>query len=416
MSGFAALAERARALYDVGVAAAEPGAAVARHMSSVLADPPGQGGRWQIIALGKAAGAMCAAAMVALPQDSAALVVTNRENAAPLAGARVLAAGHPEPDEDGAAAARAVEACLAALGPQDRLLALISGGGSALLPAPVAGVSLTDKRAVNALLLASGADIGEVNLVRQSLSRLKGGGWLRATRASVSALILSDVPADDLRVVASGPTVAPIGTPEQARALCHRLGIWEALPASARRFLALAPQAMVPVPLAPVRNILIGSNALSLQSMQRAGARLADFPLSGDVDAMAHKLVAALKQLPCGQALALGGETTVQLRGAGLGGRNQELALRVAVLAEAQGLAGDWACLAAGTDGKDGPTEAAGGLVGPDSLATMRRAGVEPVSALARNDSHPALAAAKALVIPGATGTNVADLVVLVRG
>jgi hydroxypyruvate reductase len=217
--------ERAMALIRAGIAAADPGAAVRRGMAAVLENPPGPGGRWQVIALGKAARAMAEAAL---------LVVTNAGNDTPLAGARVMRAGHPQPDDDGALAAAEVIARLTATGPQDRVLALISGGGSAMLPAPAEGMTLADKQAVNRLLLASGADISQVNLIRQGLSRLKGGGWLRLSRAPVTALILSDVPGDDLRVIASGPTVAPVGSRAQAADLALELGIWDRMPEAAR--------------------------------------------------------------------------------------------------------------------------------------------------------------------------------------
>jgi glycerate 2-kinase len=229
--------DRVMALLQAGVAAADPGRAVAAHMADVLADPPGPGGRWTLIALGKAGRAMAAAALEALP-EAEALVITNRGNDAPLARARVLASGHPVPDAAGEAAAREVEALLGAAGPADRVLALISGGGSAMLPAPVDGVSLAEKQEANRLLLGSGADITQTNLIRQALSRLKGGGWLRATRAPVTALILSDVPGDDLRVIASGPTVAPIGPVAEAAATARRLGIWDRLPAAVRAALS----------------------------------------------------------------------------------------------------------------------------------------------------------------------------------
>ncbi|MDP2063979.1 MAG: DUF4147 domain-containing protein [Phaeovulum sp.] len=408
------LQARARAVFAAGVAAADPAQAVARHLPQALADAPEPGGRWRLIALGKAAHAMAGAALAALPRGIPALVVTTREAAKPLAGAVVLAAGHPVPDAAGEAAGRAVEAALTAAMPQDRVLALISGGGSALLPTPVPGISLDDKAAVNRLLLGSGADIGQMNLVRQALSRLKGGGWLRACRAPIVALILSDVPGDDLRVIASGPTVAALGGRAEAVGLCRALGLWAALPAAVRAHLASPETAAAELPAA--RNLLVGSNALSLAAMQAEGAELADFALSGDVGEMAAKIIATLGAMEPGQVLVAGGETTVRLVGRGLGGRNQELALRVALAAEAEGLAGDWAFLAGGSDGRDGPTDAAGAVVGPQTLPAMRRAGIDPAKRLADNDSYPALAAAGALLFTGATGTNVADLAVLLRG
>ncbi|RCW86725.1 glycerate kinase type-2 family protein [Paracoccus lutimaris] len=404
-------AERAMALIRAGIAAADPGAAVARGMAEVLANPPGAGGRWQVIALGKAARAMAEAALAALP-GAEALVVTNAGNDTPLTGARVMRAGHPQPDAEGAAAAAEVIARLGTAGPQDRVLALISGGGSAMLPAPAEGMTLSDKQAVNRLLLASGADISQVNLIRQGLSRLKGGGWLRLSGAPVTALILSDVPGDDLRVIASGPTVAPVGSRAQAADLARALGIWDQMPGAARAALS-RPEDRRALP--PGRNILVGSNGISVAAMQAAGADAGPIPLEGDVQDCAGAIWALAAGLAPGQALAFGGETTVKLVGDGMGGRNQELALRLALLAEARPVGFDWAFASVGSDGRDGPGEAAGGLVGPATLAAIRAGGIDPIDALSRNDSTPALAVGKALVMTGATGTNVADLAVLVR-
>lgn len=398
------LHDQAMTLLRAGVAAAEPGGAVRRAMAAM--QPPAVAGDWRIIAVGKAARAMAQAALAVWP-GVPALVVTNAGNDAPLPGARVLTAGHPEPDAAGEAAALEVEAALAQA--RAGVLALISGGGSALLPAPVAGLSLADKQAVNRLLLASGADIAQVNLIRQGLSRLKGGGWLRVAGAPVVALILSDVPGDDLRVVASGPTVAPIGRRTDACALARRLGIWDAMPEAAREALRRADE----VPRPAARNLLIGSNTQSLAAMARAGAQVAG-ALSGDVQDCAARLLQLARRAAPGQALVFGGETTVRLQGKGMGGRNQELALRFSLLA--RDLPGAWCFAAMGSDGRDGPGHAAGGIVGPGTLAAMRAAGVDPQEALARNDSTPALAAADALIVTGATGTNVADFAVFLRG
>ena len=377
------LAGQARALFDIGVAAADPGRCVAQAMAEVLADPPGPGGRWQVVALGKAALAMARAALARLPDGTPALIVTNPENLAGATGLpatlRVLAGDHPVPAKGSLAAGRAIHHTLAAMTPGDRLLALISGGGSALAVLPAPGLSLADKAGVARLLLASGADIGQMNLLRQQLSVLKGGGWLTLCAAPLHALILSDVPGDDLRTIASGPTVAPLGSRAQARALCHDLGIWARLPGAVRRHLE------APVPAVPRRaadNRLVGSNALSLAAMVAAGGQPAPFALAGGVVRLAPRIAALLAAMAPGQALVFGGETNVSLRGDGLGGRNQELALRVALAVEGAGLTGAWCFLAGGTDGRDGPTQAAGG----------------------------------ALRITGATGTNVADLAVLLRG
>lgn len=398
------LRAEATRLFHAGLVAADPLRAVAQAL-------PGLPRPDLILSVGKAATAMARAALQHYgPTDT--LVVTNDENAAPLHGATVLASSHPVPDARGAAAAAHILHRLSQMQPGQHVLALISGGGSALLPAPVAGVSLEDKAAVNRLLLGSGAEISQMNLVRQQLSRLKGGGLVRAAApAHVTALILSDVIGDDLRAIASGPTVAPLGTRAEAAAILHAHHLWDALPASVRAHLT-APEAPLP-PLPPATNLLIGSNRTSVLAMAAAapGAHVPDAPLVGDVAAAAQRVAAS------GPGITLfGGETTVVLKGRGLGGRNQELALRLALLAEAQNWPAPWVFLSGGTDGRDGPTEAAGALVDHGSLARMRAKGVDPVARLSQNDSNPCLAASDDLLMTGGTGTNVADLQVLIKG
>ncbi len=399
-------------LFQAGLAAADPGAAVRRALTAGMPEP-GPGGRVIVIAVGKAAVTMAEAALPLLPNRADVLVVTNYENHRDLRGARVLAAGHPVPDAAGEAAAQEVEALLAGATAEDRVIALISGGGSALLPAPVPGVTLEEKAEVNRLLLAGGFEITEMNAVRQHLSRLKGGGLLRAAApAPVMALILSDVIGDDLRVIASGPTVAPIAGRAEVIALLRDRGLWGRLPASVQAHL-MRPQAAPALP--PVTNILIGSNRLSLEAMLAAagpGARIVSDHLTGDVSEACARVTAAGRAAARPACLIFGGETTVTIRGTGLGGRNQELALRMAMA----GLPGEWAFLSGGTDGRDGPTDAAGGLVDQGSLARMRAAGADPEALLANNDSHAALEASGDLIRIPATGTNVADVQVLMLG
>ena len=387
-----------------GVAAANPAVAVRKALPSFDQAPT-------LIAVGKAAVRMARAAQSVLGDLPEILVVTNPENASDLPGAQLFAAGHPIPDQIGLKASQTVIAALmrasAALRP---VLCLISGGGSALLPAPIFGISLQDKMDLNALLLASGANIEVINLIRQQLSLLKGGGMLRyASPSPVTSLILSDVIGDDLRAVASGPTVSPIGTRLQACSELKALGLWGQSPASVKTALE-RPQEAIDLPLA--KNILIGSNGLSLSAMGKEipEATLHKIPLVGDVSGAAARVAAV------GPGIHLfGGETTVRLTGTGRGGRNQELALRVALLAEYQNWKGRWLYLQAGTDGRDGPTDAAGGVVCEASVSVMRSVGIDPNQLLANNDSYSALQAAQALLIIGGTGTNVADLGVLIR-
>lgn len=391
--------------FQAGLAAADPKAAVERALAQGAF--PSISGRVFILALGKAAGAMMEAALSVLPKPHAALVITNYENASPVAGARVLAAGHPVPDENGLQAGLAVQRVLARTTAQDAVLVLVSGGGSALLPAPVPGVTLQDKAQVNRLLLGAGLDITQMNLVRQHLSRLKGGGVLRAAApAPVTALILSDVVGDDLRVIASGPTVAPIGTRAEAMRLLEEHGLWQHVPDAVR---AVLRNDDPPRALPPATNHLVGSNALSVAAVAQAlpGARIDPVPLVGDVAQAAARIV-ALAQVP--GVTVLGGETTVTLTGTGLGGRNQELALRVALaLQDRPG----WRFLSGGTDGRDGPTDAAGAIVDGGTIARIALAGGNAEALLANNDSHTALKMAGDLMVTGATGTNVADVQIM---
>lgn len=403
-------------LFTAAVAAADPAGALGRAFLTHPVEAPPAGGAFILIAVGKAAVPMAEEALRHLTGAPVrALVVTNYENARALAGAEVMASGHPVPDENGARAGAAVAALLDSAGPDDRLVALISGGGSALLPAPAPGLTLADKAAVNRLLLAHGYEITEINLIRQQLSRLKGGGMLRlAAPAPVAAYILSDVIGDDLRAIASGPTVAPLGTRAEARALLEARGIWDAVPQAVRAH--LEGPAGTEAPLPPARNALIGSNRKSLEAMAAAhgaGARIVSDRLTGDVADAARQVIAAAQGAGPG-CLIFGGETTVILKGDGLGGRNQELALRVAL--GMPDLGRPWVFLSGGTDGRDGPTEAAGGIVDAGTRGRISAAGGDPAALLANNDSNRALALAGDLLTVGATGTNVADVQVLLIG
>lgn len=399
---------QARMIFGAGVAAADPYKAVAEALDT---KPMVVAHKTLILAVGKAAMRMAEAAVERVTGDVETVVITNYENAHDVDYAQVYASGHPVPDDAGAAASKAVITKLRALGAQDSVLALISGGGSALMPAPVEGITLNDKVEVSRLLLACGADIAEMNLVRQQLSNLKGGGFLHlAAPANVRALILSDVVGDDLRIVASGPTVGPVGTRKQAVELLKSYNVWDDLPASVRALLS-KPASKHPL-LPQADNQLVGANPISVAAMKlnAPAARIHAEPLIGDVSQAAEIVMNSTKGITL-----FGGETTVQIKGTGLGGRNQELALRVALLAEKRGWQGDWVFLSGGTDGRDGPCDAAGGMVDHTTLARMRGAGVSPEDLLANNDSYHALQASHDLLMTGATGTNVADLQVLIR-
>ena len=395
----------ARQMFDAAVAAANPALALRPHLEGLQAD------NVTIIAVGKAATAMAEEARRHFP-DAGGLIVTNAENARDIPGYQIFIAGHPVPDAGGLAAGKAVIATLLATNEANTIIALISGGGSALLPAPVDGIRLEDKAEVSRQLLAAGVDITDMNLIRRQLSQLKGGGFLRlAAPAKVKAFILSDVIGDDLRVIASGPTVAPIGTRSDARHLLQSYGIWDDMPSAVRTHLS---QPDIDNTILQAENTLIGSNRQSLLAAQAIapGACIANDHLTGDVAEAARIIINAAHSRPK-SILIFGGETTVKLTGTGKGGRNQELALRVALEAEKARLE-NWTFLSGGTDGRDGPTDAAGGITDDQTLNKIRKH-TDPLALLANNDSNLALSLSDDLLMTGGTGTNVADIQILIR-
>ena len=424
-----ALRQRAEEIFRAGVAAADPVTATTSALGEL--DLRAQAfGRTAVLAVGKAAFGMAEAAVQALggrirPSDM--LLVTHDE-AVGLARFGALRSGHPLPDARGFAAARKVERRAAELGADDLALVLISGGASALLPAPAPGVPLEDKLDVTRQLLRGGATIHELNAVRKHLSTTKGGGLLRRLRpARVITLALSDVIDDAPSVIGSGPTAPDPSTFADAHAVLERCGVLRSCPASVRsRFEAGISGGLeeTPKPGDPVFDEaiyrIVGGNRTSVRAMAAASGSAVEIepePLEGE----AREVGAALAKrfaASAPSAYVAGGETTVTVRGGGRGGRNQEMALAFALEAVEGPLADrdDWVFLAAGTDGRDGPTDAAGGIVDASTVDRIRRAGVDPVAALADNDSHRALGAGDALLRTGATGTNVADVAVFLSG
>ena len=417
-----ALRTAAAQAFRAAVRRADPGLALTDCTDRSGLPRPSGDGKTIVIAVGKAAPAMMRALIPHIAGPRVLICVTHRENTDTVAGTEVFRAGHPVPDEVGAQAALRVQAALQETTAGDVVIALISGGGSALLPAPPPGVSLEDKQALNRCLLGSGLNINMMNAVRQQVSMLKGGGMLHlAAPAPVTAYILSDVIGDDLRAIASGPTVSPIATRAEVRDLLARTGIMASLPESIRHHLR-QPEARTTPPEA--QNHLIGGNRESLAAAAAAlaprfAASVEAEPLVGDVSAAATTIYETLMRrvdAPGPTAVIWGGETTVTLRGDGLGGRNQEMALRLACLMDRAPVSRPWVFLSAGTDGRDGPTDAAGGIVDQATIARISAAGGAPEALLARNDSNAALRMADDLFITGATGTNVADIQVLLLG
>lgn len=423
-SALIALRKQALELFRDGVSASDPEKAVSEAL-----EPRRQmiaaARRVILIAFGKAACPMVQGALPFLGSKlHAACAVTNPENLAQLDDrVAILAGGHPLPDENSLRAGQLVEELARSAGPGDLLLVLISGGGSTLLCAPAPGIALADKIALNDELIRSGADIREINAVRQAFSRLKSGRLAQlATGAQVLSLILSDVPGNDISTIASGPTAKP--READAWAVLDRYGLTRALPAAMREHLNrfACQTGRQAASFDHVENMVIGGNNISLKKvMERAGSFFpavvkANDWLDGDVSDAAyalHKiaLYAARETGPI--AIVAGGELTVKVKGGGKGGRNQELALRFAVLEESAPIGRQWVFLSGATDGRDGPTDAAGGIVDAGSTGWMRQFGCDPDMHLANNDSYPALASSGDLLLTGATGTNVADLQIL---
>jgi len=402
-----------RRLFDEAVRAADPMRSLAAHL------PPRPDGRCVIVGAGKASARM-AEAVEAEWGPCEGLVITRYGYGRPCAGVEIVEAAHPVPDEAGRAATERMLRLLDGLGEDDMVLALISGGASSLLVQPAGGMTLADKCAVNEGLLASGAPIGHMNLIRKHLSRVKGGQLAAAAYpARMRALMISDVPGDDPAMIGSGPTVGEAGTAAQARDLIARYGI--ALPASAQAVLEGKSGVIPPGDqrLSRVENVVFAAPSQSLDAAAGVarGAGLRVEALGDDLEgearevARAHAVLAREMQerLAPGAAPVLlisGGELTVTRRGDGVGGPNAEYALALALyLGATTGIH----AIACDSDGVDGAAEVAGATIAPDTLARASAAGIDPEAALARNDAHGFFAAIGDQVITGPTLTNVND-------
>lgn len=408
-----------RALLQRMFAAAVEAAAPAHCVPPFLPPPPR--GRTIVVGAGKAAAAMAAAVEAHWRGPLEGLVVTRYGHGAPTARIKVVEASHPVPDEAGPAAARAILDLVGGLGADDLVLALISGGGSALLALPGGDVTLADKQAINRALLKSGAQIGEMNCVRKHLSAIKGGRLAAAAApARVVSLIISDVPGDDLSVIASGPTVADSTTLAEARKVLEKYKI-DVSPA-VRRHLS-DPANETPKPgdprLANVTNLLIATPQSSLEAAAKVARDAGFAPIilgnaiegeareCGVVHAGIAKQCAGYGQPaapPC--AIISGGETTVTVRGKGRGGRNAEFLLSLAVALDGHPAI---SALAADTDGIDGSEDNAGAIIGPDTLARAAGLGLDLKAMLTDNDAYTAFSRLGDLLITGPTRTNVND-------
>lgn len=418
----AAARDLLRKVFDAAVASADPAAAVRRHL------PAKPRGRRVVIGAGKAAVAMAAALDAAWSDvDLGGVVVTRHGQRAAAGRIEVLEAAHPTPDAMSEEAGRRIIAAVQGLTADDLVVALMSGGGSALMTLPAAGMSLADKQAVNRSLLASGANIVEMNAVRKHLSAIKGGRLaLAAHPARVVTLAISDIPGDDPAAIASGPTVADLSTLADVHEIIARYRI--DLPPAARAVLAAGeetPKALPP--LNAVHVIAAPSLALAAAANAAIAAGLTPLILGDAIEGESRELGTVMAGIArsCRRngfpvkppaMLLSGGETTVTIgQGpAGRGGRNTEFLLGFA-LAMA-GEPGIFA-LAADSDGIDGTEDAAGAFVSPDTLARARAADLDPRTYLAAHDSYSFFAGLGDLVRTGPTGTNVNDIrAILVTG
>lgn len=383
------------------------------------------------VGAGKASARMAQALEKALGRTvEDGLVIVKTGHTLPTRRIAIREAGHPIPDHAGLHATRQLLSFVKNLSPRDLLFVLLSGGASSLLPAPVLGVTLADKQRTTRLLLRSGATINEINVVRKHLSVIKGGGLAASTRAKIVTLILSDVIGDDLGSIGSGPTVADASTFAEAEEVLKRYGIWRTIPAAVRNYLDRGRKGNVPETLKPgsrrlrsVHHQIIGTNRFMVEAVshtaRNAGLRTILFstPVLGEARLAATQLTAIAKANTVGQRMVkrpccvvAGGETTVTVTGKGKGGRAQEFA--AAAACEIAGLPNTWV-VALGSDGTDGPTDAAGAIVSGETVARAKKLSINLRSAVNRHDTYPALKALGCHVHTGPTGTNVNDLYLL---
>lgn len=403
------------ALFRNAVAAAQPALAIRNNLPA----PPA--GKTLVIGAGKASAQMAQALEAAWPGPLSGLVVTRYGCGVPCKSIEIVEASHPVPDAAGYLATRRILEKVAGLGPEDLVIALISGGGSALLAAPAPGMTLEDEQSLNRVLLASGAPISAMNAIRKELSSIKGGRLAAAAApARVATLVVSDIPGDDPSLVASGPTIPSSSTRAQARKLVALHGI--VLPPAAEAVLA-GDDHPAPMPGNPAlaRNsvAVIASAALSLEAAARRAqsfglpAVVLSDAMEGEAREVAYVHAAMAREIhakgrPFARPVVVlsGGETTVTLRGRGKGGRNAEFLLAFAIAIE--GIEGITA-LAADTDGIDGTEDNAGAFADGTTVARLRAAGIDPAVALADNDAYSAFHAIGDLFTTGPTGTNVND-------
>jgi glycerate 2-kinase len=423
--------------------AADPVSAVLRHLR--VSGPAVVAGKrryrldsfenvW-VVGAGKASAAMAQAVeRVFGARIRGGLVNVKYGHLAKLRRVELNECGHPVPDAAGVAGAARIAEIARAAGPRDLIVAVISGGASALMPMPAPPVTLDEKQATTKLLLACGANIHEINAIRKHISGIKGGQLARlAAPATVLSLMLSDVIGDDLDVIGSGPTAPDASTFASAWAILEKYGLTGRVPASVRERLESGMEGAIPETpktgdpaFARTQNLVVGSNRLAVDAAAAKARLLGYRPLvlstliEGETRDVAGMHTAIAREIlmnnrpvrrPC--AVISGGETTVTLRGEGLGGRNQEFALAAGIALEN---AGPVVVLSVGTDGTDGPTDAAGGIADSTTMARARALGLDAKRSLAQNDSYHFLESLGDLIKTGPTNTNVMDVRLMLLG
>jgi glycerate 2-kinase len=397
------LSSAALNIFQAALTAADPKAVCKAWGATQYVAPRGQ--TW-IIGAGKASATMAQGLEESIEDRIAGgLINVKYGHTAPLKRIELNECGHPVPDENGVDGARRIAAIADNAGADDLIICLISGGASALLPLPAGDLTLSEKQELTRSLLACGATIHEINTVRKHLSLIKGGQLAALAYPSrVVSLILSDVVGDNLDVIGSGPTAPDLTTVADARAVLAKYGIHSA----SERAFHETPKS------SHAENIIVGSNRQALAAaVDRArGLGFHTLLLASTIEgetrdvarmhaAIAHEIRSSANPIPPPACIVSGGETTVTLRGSGKGGRNQEFGLAAAI--DIAGLPGTY-IMSAGTDGSDGPTDAAGALVDGNTADDLA------LPALSNNDSYPYLETRNALVITGPTNTNVMDI------
>lgn len=355
------------------------------------------------------------------------ILIVNKENFKKIDNFKCFKSGHPLPDKEGIKATTYLIQRLQETKEDDIVILMLSGGGSAMLPYPEKGITIEEKIIVNKLLLECGADIIEINAVRKHISKIKGGNFLKySTPSVVHSLIISDVIGDDLSSIASGLTVPDHTTFRDVIKICKKYKIFEKIPNSVRNHLIRGESKLIPETpkktdqiFKRCHNFIISSNGKSIHAIKNyldrknLKSEISSLNIIGEVKCAAESLVKSIKEKKGPILLLFGGETTVQIKGNGIGGRNQEFALYFAFFMNKYYPKKKFIFLSGGTDGRDGPTDSAGGIVDETTILKCAEKKIDILSELANNNSYYVLKKINSHIIIGGTNTNVADIQIL---